>query len=423
MKLSGSVQFLLLSVLVVSSAVRAYEVEYRVELVPAENQAKVTLQLQNVKTSGKGRAVKEISFDYQASLHSDFKANGKLKIDNDRVSWSPPSDEAWLSLKVNLLHERDSDKNKGEFDSYINDDWAIFRGDDLFPSASVTTVKDAKATTRLEFILPKNWKYVNTGWERDKTPGRIDRMGFFVDDPDRNFDRPTGWMIAGDIATRRDLLGETVVSVTGPKRASFKDGVILERMEIMTFLNFVWPHYQKLLPEQPPKLLIVGAGEPMWRGGLSGPNNLFLHADRPLVSENGTSTLLHEVFHSLTRIRGEASDDWISEGLAEYYSVKLVYSAGGMTEERFNQVFAKLQARSKKVKTLRKKNSRGATTAKAALVFRDLDREISTATGGKASLDEVVKKLVEKRKVNLRDLQNISHQLIKADSKVLAQVQ
>src|SRR5690606_6772113 len=177
----------------------------------------------------KSKAVKELTFDFQSTIHSDFKANGKLKISKKRVTWLPPRGKAWLSLKVNLLQERDSDKNKGEFDSYINEEWAIFRGDDLFPPAGVTTAKGAQADTRLEFTLPKGWKYVNTGWERDKTPGRKDRMGFFVEDPERNFDRPTGWMIAGDIATRRDLLGETVVSVTGPRRASFSDGVILER--------------------------------------------------------------------------------------------------------------------------------------------------------------------------------------------------
>lgn len=420
MKLSATVVSTLL--LLLSVSILAYEVEYRVELNPDQKQAQVMLKIQNVIEQSKGRAVKEISFDFDSALHSDFKGNGKLKIKRNRVSWSPPKGKAWLSLRVNLLQKRSRSTEKVEYDSYINEEWAIFRGDDLFPSASVRTAKDAKASTRLEFTLPKGWKYVNTGWERDKTPGRKDRMGFFVDDPDRNFDRPTGWMIAGDIATRRDLLGETVVSVTGPRRASFSDGVILERMEILTFLNFVWPHYQKLLPEQPPKLLIVGAGEPMWRGGLSGPYNLFLHADRPLVSENGTSTLLHEVFHSLTRIRGKKNDDWIAEGLAEYYSVKLVYNSGGMAKERFDLVFTKMEQRSSKVKTLRKNKSTGATTAKAALLFRDLDDEISSATSGKFTLDDVVKKLVEKRSVDLSDLQQVTESVLGHKSKALAQV-
>src|SRR5690606_22734255 len=146
--------------------------------------------------------------------------------------------------------------------------------------------------------------------------------------------------------------------------------------------------------------------------------NLFLHADRPLVSENGTSTLLHEVFHSLTRIRGKKNDDWIAEGLAEYYSVKLVYNSGGMARARFNLVFSKMEQRSSNVKTLRKNKSTGATTAKAALLFRDLDEEIRNATGGKYSLDEVVKKLVEKREVDLKDLQDVVYDLINVNAKV-----
>jgi hypothetical protein len=230
-------------------------------------------------------------------------------------------------------------------------------------------------------------------------------------------------MIVGKIATRRDVLGETLVSISSSQRHSFeKEGPGLKRMEILTLLHFVWPQIQKLLPEQPQNLLVVGAGDPMWRGGLSAPNSLYVHADRPLISENGTSTILHEVFHSLTRIRGKANDDWIAEGLAEYYSVKLVYHAGGMSGERYDQVFAKLEARSKKVKALRKKNSTGETTAKAALLFRELDREISNATEGKYSLDDVVKSLVKQRSVGLGDLQETTKSLIGKKSKVLDSV-
>ena len=53
---------------------------------------------------------------------------------------------------------------------------------------------------------------------------------------------------------------------------------------------------------------VVGAADPMWRGGLSASNSLFLHADRPLISENGTSTLVHELTHVITRVRGADGD-------------------------------------------------------------------------------------------------------------------
>lgn len=376
----------------------AYKMEYQIELVPEKHMARVKLRIDNREEGEK--AVKEISFKNK-KIHSNFKANGKLDINDERVTWLPPKGKAWLSLEANLLHERDP----GEYDSFINEDWALFRGDDLFPSSSVIMRKGVSSQATMHFTLPKGWPYINTSWERDKTEVQHNSMNFFVDNPERDFDRPVGWMIAGKIATRRDYLGETRVSVSGPERTSFEeDGPGFKRMEILTLLHFVWPEIAKLLPEQPRAVLIVGAGKPMWRGGLSGPYSLFMHEDRPLVSENATSTLLHELFHSVTRIRGKKNDDWIAEGLAEYYSVMLLYRAGGMAEERLQLAFNDLAARAKKAKTLRKRHSSGATTAKAALVFRDLDKEIQDKSKGKHSLDDVVKALVLEGKVSLEGL-------------------
>jgi hypothetical protein len=56
----------------------------------------------------------------------------------------------------------------------------------------------------------------------------------------------------------------------------------------------------------------------MWRGGLPGPASLYLHADRPLISGNSTSTLLHELVHVAQSYRAAKDEDWIVEGIAEY---------------------------------------------------------------------------------------------------------
>ena len=396
---------------------KIYVTEYQVTLLPKEKSANVKLLVENTEE----RLLRKLSFSLAKNIYSNIKSNGELTIEKQRATWLPPSGKAWLSFDVGLNHAKEKKKNgKIEYDSHINKEWALFRGDDLFPPVKVVSVKNAQSKAKLEFKLPRSWKYVNTGWERDKTPGRKDRMGFFVNNPERNFDRPTGWIIAGDIATRRDLLGETVVSVSGPRRNSFEeDGVVLARMQTLTFLHFVWPEYQKLLQDTPEKLLIVGAGSPMWRGGLSGPNSLFMHADRPLVSENGTSTLLHEVFHSLTRISAKGKDDWIVEGLAEYYAIELLYRAGGMADERKELVYRGLQKRAKKVRKLRTGKSSGATTAKAVLVFHELDKEIRRETAGENSLDDVVRKLIKIRKIDLEDLHGIVNRIIKKESAAL----
>jgi len=393
-----------------SSDVLAYSMDYYVKFVPKKNAAQVKLVIQNKKDKEGKRPVQKISFKNHPDLHSNIKANGRLEITEQRVTWYPPAGKAWIKLQANLLHQRDD----GEYDSYINNEWAIFRGDDLFPPVRVAVRKGEQSEANLHFKLPKKWPYVNTIWLRDKSKVEHNSMDFIVDNPDRRFDRPVGWMIVGDIATRRDYFSEqTRFAVSGPQRESFEDdGVGFRRMEILTMLHFVWPEFKKVLPEQPANVLVVGTGKPMWRGGLSGPNSLFMHAGRPLVSENGTSTLLHELFHSLTRIRGEKMDDWIAEGLAEYYSIALLYRAGGVTQERRDYTFRSLEKRAKNVKTLRKRNSTGATTAKAVLVLRDLDTEIQSRSKGKYSLDDVVKELVKKGKVSLNDLQESTEKLL-----------
>ena len=50
---------------------------------------------------------------------------------------------------------------------------------------------------------------------------------------------------------------------------------------------------------------------------MSGPGSLYVHADRPMISENGTSTMLHELVHVAMGVSGSAHDDWLVEGLAE----------------------------------------------------------------------------------------------------------
>ncbi|HCP55752.1 MAG TPA: hypothetical protein DIU04_13580, partial [Pseudomonas sp.] len=114
------------------------------------------------------------------------------------------------------------------------------------------------------------------------------------------------------------------VTVAAPKDEG------MHRMDVLTLLTFIWPEMQSVFPRDPAKLLIVGAGDPMWRGGLSASNSYFMHADRPLVSENGTSSLVHELVHVFSRINDADKSDWISEGLAEYYAIELMRRAGGM---------------------------------------------------------------------------------------------
>jgi predicted metalloprotease with PDZ domain len=131
----------------------------------------------------------------------------------------------------------------------------------------------------------------------------------------------------------------------------------------------------------------------MWRGGLSGPASMFLHSDRPLISENRTSTLLHELVHIALGIRGDEESDWIVEGLAELYSLETLRRSGGISEQRYKQALKHQSQWATRSPTLFAAHSNGPTTARAVLALRAADAEIRSVTAGKASLDDVARKL------------------------------
>ena len=249
------------------------------------------------------------------------------------------------------------------------------------------------------------------GWSVETRYGPMRPDGLAVDNPDRRFDRPTGWLVAGNLAIRRDRIADRRVSVASPVDQN------LRHNDILAFLNWNLPELVKVFPQFPQRLLIVGAGPGAWRGGLSGPASLYLHADRPLISGNGTSTLLHELIHvamSATAITGE---DWINEGLAEFYSVDLMVRSGTLSKHRSADTFEKLRNWGKEVKSLSGERSSGVTTAAAATFFFDLDQELYAAG---ASLDAVVYELqTGDQPPSLRKLRSIVDRKLTSPSETL----
>jgi len=381
----------------IAASDNVYEVYFDVELVPKKGHAKVKVGIADASL------LSQLNFRLDPEQHSHVKANGDLTLENGRALWLPPKKDAWLQLRAKISHERSPDR----FDAIMTLDWAIFRGDDLVPAVKVRSKSGAVSRSYLRFKLPRGWSSVNTGWKRLHSKcGKKNVSCFIIDNPERRFDRPTGWMIAGALGTRRDLLGNTHISVSAPQGVSF------HRMDVLTFLGFVWPEMEKALGPGPEKILIVGGGDPMWLGGLSASNSFFLHRDRPLVSENGTSTILHELTHVFTRIRGVDKDDWIAEGLAEFYATELLFRAGGISEARKKIVLSKLSKWSDQVKSVRIGRSSGEVTARAALLFFQLDEEIRKLSGGEHNLDQLTRKLMQKRAVSYKDLTKLCYELV-----------
>jgi hypothetical protein len=132
----------------------------------------------------------------------------------------------------------------------------------------------------------------------------------------------------------------------------------------------------------------------MWRGGLSGPRSLFIHADLALISENTTSPLLHEVMHIGTGLKAAKGGDWIVEGIAEYYGLEILRRSRTISNERFDQAIVRLRKWGAKVDDLCVAQSTGSTTARAVGIMAALDKELRKSSSGRNGLDNVLRELV-----------------------------
>lgn len=383
-------------------AAKKVDLDYHVRLLPQSNQAEVRLTL------AEGSVVRSLDFDLGApGNYSDFKADGQWQLTPDaqhsRGLWHPEAGKASLTYRVQLNHQRPN----GSYDTLITPKWALFRGEQLVPPANLDQQDGIELISRLDFELPEGWKSVETAWPR------IGKRRFRIDDVSHVFDRPTGWMLAGTLGSRRTTLGETEVTVAAPQ------GQGMRRLDVLTLLTFVWPQVQAVFPRNPPKLLIVGAGSPMWKGSASAGNSIYLSSSLPMVSESGTSSLLREVVQLFSGINDEPGHEWITEGLGEYYAIELMRRAGGMSDERYQTLQHRLNAAGKGVTRLRGTPPGPATVARSVTLLQALDREIRLHTHSKRSLDDVSQALMRAGKVNTQSFIQLSESVLGGASDVL----
>lgn len=319
--------------------------------------------------------LREMSMPMPAHRFRDVTGDGEVTRDGRRVTWLPPEDGGTLAWFVDLEHRRTDDA----YDAWIEDDWALFRATDIIPPARTRTLKGAVSNTSIAFDLPQGWSSVTQYFGRDDS--------YDVENPERRYARPTGWILLGEIGTRIDRIAGVRVKVTGPT------GHSVRRLDMMALMHWTLPHVTRLLPDSPKRLTIVSAASPMWRGGLSGPRSLFIHADLPLISENATSTLLHEIVHVVARVDAAAGGDWIVEGLAEYYGMELLRRSRTISNERFRDAVADQREWGRKAEALCDGPSTGAVTARAVAVMADLDAEMRGGSGGRRGLDDVLRGL------------------------------
>lgn len=374
-----------------------YAAHYSVAVNPATATATVSLEIRQPR-----RLLREMSFPLDAGVIGDISGDGEISTSNGNLQWLPPEKGGVLRWQVNVPHQR----RDQAYDAWLDADWGIFRAEDLIPRARTRALKGASSSTTLSFDLPTGWSIVSEYSAADD-PIPITRS-------DRRFDQPTGWLAVGEIGVRRERIAGVRVSIAGPK------GHAVRRMDMLALLNWTLPELLSVLPERLPRLTIVSAGSPMWRGGLSAPASFFVHSELPLISENATSPLLHEVMHTAMSTRAGKNSDWIVEGFAEYYGLELLRRGGAITDRRHATAIAAQASWSKQASALCAASSTGPTTALAVTVLHALNREIRNKTGGASSLDDVLRKVASSpHSIDLATLSGIAADLIGAPSDVL----
>ena len=320
--------------------------------------------------------LKQARFRAPPGTYGDFTGDGSITRDGDFVTWQPPAAGGRLAYRVNL----DNRRNGGRYDALVTSDWALFRADDAFPAARIRQRKGARSRSSLRFELPDGWSVI--------TPFAENAAGAYaIDNPDRAFDRPTGWLISGDLGRRKDMIDRLEVSIAAPVGAG------VERIAMLALLRWTLPLLAREIDALPERISIVSAGDPMWRGGLSASNSVFVHADRPLLSENGTSTLLHEVIHVLMPVPTDGDHDWIDEGIAEYVTLRLLRDSDTISAERFDKAIAGFARRGKRAtQGLLTDAATGDVRARAVAIFAALDAELVELTDGKTDIYDVIRR-------------------------------
>lgn len=365
---------------------RIYEVQFTVRVKSGEEWAEVQLDLNQPRDF-----LRELRFRVDPKRHDGFETGGSLTAEGEYLRWKPGATGGSIRWRAHLVSRRSQES----YDGWVNTDWAVFRGDDLVPPVATLSLKGARSRTRLLFEIPKGWSSI--------TPYRKnDRGVYLVTHGHRNFDRPTGWMALGKLGVRWATIADTRVAVAGPT------GQGLRRQDILALMRWTLPTLHDIFPDFGDRLLIVGAGDPMWRGGLSGPASLFIHADRPLISENGTSTLLHELVHVGTGLKAEPGADWIVEGMAEYYALEALVRSGTASPRRHRASLEDVADWGEEAEDLFVDSAGGEVTAHAVVVLDAVDAEIRESSGGKHSLDDVARSLAKSRKVSFERFRKLA---------------
>ena len=309
---------------------------------------------------------------------TDVRGTGRLVWHGRTLVWTPGGPYAHLRYTVAINRQRPPGTH---FDSYATPDWIATRALHLFPEINVRfRTGAAAARARLRFRLPR-------GWHSATALAALPDGTYLVEEPGKRFDRPRGWLLLGRIARHRHTIAGLEVTV------AVAPGSPLDVRGLFRLYGKTIPLLVGILGAPPPRLLIVSAPDPMWHGGLSGEDSFFVHGRIPIRSPDKTCSYLHELFHVWQPFHPSADGRWVSEGLAEYYSLALPYRAGRLSPQTFVRGLALFERYGRWGSDLTRTRVPAALNNSAPLVMHWLDHEIRRVTDGHRCLDDAVRSL------------------------------
>jgi len=144
-----------------------------------------------------------------------------------------------------------------------------------------------------------------------------------------------------------------------------------------------------------------------------------IHAERPLISENGTSTLLHELVHVATSLTAGPGADWIVEGLAEYYALEVLVRSGTTSPRRHRESLEDVAEWGEDADDLFVDSAGGEITARAVLIMQQVDEKIRSGSDGERSLDDLTRSLIAEKRITFDRFRALAEELAGIQIKAL----
>lgn len=350
-----------------------FSVTYTIRIDPAEPaRAQVRWTLTGIDE------IEGLRLRFDPQRFEGFSGSGVIDERRGEIRWFPNGPYAELHYVALIDHRRAPGKG---YDSYAGDGWILSRTAAFFPRSTASFRHDVEpfpeSRARLVFRLPREWESA-TVFPSDGL------NSYVVETPHRRFDHPRGWLLLGHIKRADATIGNTAVTIARAPGVTHKvDGAI-------GLLQKALPPLLAMFRQPLPRLLIVLGPDPMWRGGLSGEESFYMHGDRPLRSRDHTSPYLHELFHVAAPFRPAPDANWVTEGLAEYYSIELPRRDGSLSEAAYQRALELFCEHGVWGRNFTLDPSPALRNNSAPLVMWALDRRIRTATKDTRSLDDVV---------------------------------